>query len=525
MKKVFPVLSIILIVSSLFLLSSCTPEDNYSKPVLGSTEIGIITEATANCTSMITSDGGYNITERGVCWSTTQNPTIEDNKTSDAYGTGEYTSTITNLSPSTTYYVRAYATNKVGTAYGIQATFTTNSCILTTYVTSSIMAKSAILGGVVLSNGDSLSITERGICWSTSINPTVDLETKSVDSSKADSFLCTMTNLLSNTVYYARIYATNSGGAIYGNEISFKTQNGVVNLTTTAATSIKTTSAIIGGNITDDGGASVTERGICWSLSPNPTITLSTKSIAASGLGSFTCSLSGLESGTTYFARSYATNSVGTSYGNEIIFTTIASRGTVTDIDGNIYHYVTIGTQAWMVENLKVTKYRDGTSISNVTDATQWSGLTTGAYCDYNNSASNSTTKGCLYNWYAVSNSLNIAPTGWHVPTDAEWTTLTTYLGGESVAGGKLKETGTTQWTSPNTAATNESGFSALPGGYRKSTNGTFNSIGNFGFWWSASELMTTGASYRRMDYSGGSVGKGASSRTAGYSVRCLRDL
>ena len=143
------------------------------------------------------------------------------------------------------------------------------------------------------------------------------------------------------------------------------------------------------------------------------------------------------------------------------------NAATVTDIDGNVYHTVTIGTQTWMVENLKTTRYRNGEAIPNITDNASWAALITCAYCDYNNIPSNSITYGKLYNWYAVNDSRNIAPMGWHVSTDAEWTTLTTFLGGTSIAGGKLKENGTIHWNSPNVGATNETGFSALPGGYR----------------------------------------------------------
>lgn len=198
------------------------------------------------------------------------------------------------------------------------------------------------------------------------------------------------------------------------------------------------------------------------------------------------------------------------------------SATTVTDIDGNLYHSVTIGTQVWMVENLKVTKYNDGTSIPNVTDATEWSELTTGALCDYENTPTNSATYGKLYNWYAV-NTGKLCPTGWHVPTDAEWTTLTTYLGGLSVAGGKLKETGTTHWSSPNTGATNEAGFTALPGGSRTG-NGPFNWIGSYGYWWSASESSATNATDRSMLFSASYVDFHYFNKRLGLSVRCVRD-
>jgi uncharacterized protein (TIGR02145 family) len=164
---------------------------------------------------------------------------------------------------------------------------------------------------------------------------------------------------------------------------------------------------------------------------------------------------------------------------------------------------VTIGTQTWMKKNLNVSKYRDGTPIPQVTDPTQWENLTTGAWCYYENKTANGTIYGKLYNWYAVAGIYNgaslankslrkkLAPTGWHVPSDAEWTTLTTFLGGEEVAGGKMKSI--TPWESPNSWATNESGFTGLPGGCR-GYDGTFGTIGNFGIWWSSSEFNTTSA-------------------------------
>jgi uncharacterized protein (TIGR02145 family) len=199
-----------------------------------------------------------------------------------------------------------------------------------------------------------------------------------------------------------------------------------------------------------------------------------------------------------------------------------ASEG-IFDGSGNEYTFVTIGTQDWLIENLKTTKYNDGTIIPLVEGATEWEALATPGYCWYNNNkATYGDTYGALYNWHAV-NTGNLCPTGWHVPSDAEWTTLTTYLGGESSAGDKLKETGTTHWTSPNTGATNETGFTALPGGYRY-YDGTFNSIGSFGFWWSASEGTTNYAWSRYMYYNNSTVDKSNANEKYGYSVRCLRD-
>ena len=196
---------------------------------------------------------------------------------------------------------------------------------------------------------------------------------------------------------------------------------------------------------------------------------------------------------------------------------------TVTDIDGNVYHTVTIGTQVWLVENLKVTKYRNGDPIPNITDNTSWYNLTTGAYCNFANDTSYTNTYGVLYNWYAVNDNRKIAPTGWHVPTDAEWKTLATYLGGENVAGGKLKETGTTHWNSPNTEATNETGFTALPGGCRY-YHGSWGYVGDYGFWWSTTERDASSIWRWSMYYHGGILRRDIDTKDLGFSVRCVRD-
>jgi uncharacterized protein (TIGR02145 family) len=199
------------------------------------------------------------------------------------------------------------------------------------------------------------------------------------------------------------------------------------------------------------------------------------------------------------------------------------SAGTVTDVDGNVYHTVKIGSQTWMVENLKTTRYNDGTSIMLVTDNNEWSKLgTNAAYCWYeNDSASYIDSYGALYNWTAA-NSDKLAPGGWHVATDADWTTLTNYLGGEREAGGKLKVKGTGDWLSPNTGATNEVGFAALPSGYR-STDGTFTDNGISGDWWSASEVNDINAWFRGVGYNLAGVSRVGLNKVLGLSVRCVK--
>ena len=198
--------------------------------------------------------------------------------------------------------------------------------------------------------------------------------------------------------------------------------------------------------------------------------------------------------------------------------------GIVTDIDGNEYGTVLIGNQVWMSENLKVTKYKDGTAIPTGHSNSDWSNLSSGAYAVYDDDDVNTDTYGFLYNWYAVDDSRIIAPDGWHVPTDDEWTTLTDYLGGTSVSGGKMKETGTEHWSSPNTDATNESGFTALPGGYRY-FNGNYIHQGYSGYFWSSTEYNGRGSAwYRLLYYDGSDVSRSNYYKLCGFSLRCVRD-
>jgi uncharacterized protein (TIGR02145 family) len=202
----------------------------------------------------------------------------------------------------------------------------------------------------------------------------------------------------------------------------------------------------------------------------------------------------------------------------------------VKDIDNNKYDIITIGTQTWMAENLKTTSYNDGTVIPLVTDGATWGTASTNtspAYCWYNNESTNLITYGALYNWYAIdtlsNGNKNVCPTGWHVPTDGEWTTLTDALGTETVAGGKMKEAGLAHWASPNTGATNESGFAGLPGGDRFKY-GAFYDIGSVGIWWSSTEFDTSIAWYRDLSSSNGLVSRYGDGKGSGFSVRCLRD-
>lgn len=208
------------------------------------------------------------------------------------------------------------------------------------------------------------------------------------------------------------------------------------------------------------------------------------------------------------------------------IFNPGLTYGTMTDQDGNIYKTITIGTQTWMAENLRAKTYNDGTEIKNITGKYDWPNLTSGGYCNFNNTTNNDTiaTYGMLYNWNAVGSG-KLAPKGWHVSTDAEWTTLTDYLGGESVAGSKLKETGIIHWASQNSVATNETGFTALPGGWRYE-DGIFHYMGDYSGFWCANEheIYTTLSWYRLMHKDGINVFRDFMPKKNGYSVRCVKD-
>ncbi len=283
------------------------------------------------------------------------------------------------------------------------------------------------------------------------------------------------------------------------------------------------TSAISGGSISNDGDGVITERGVCYSTTHYPTI-VNTRTVTTETTAAFICNLQGLTPNTLYFLRAYATNGVGTGYGNEVSFRTIPYGSyKVFDIDSNVYNTVTIGTQVWLLENLKTTRYRNGSVIPNITGDTEWANKTTGAYCWNYNDIANKTTYGLLYNHYAVTDSRNLCPAGWHVPTFAEWMTLEDYLGGSSVAGGKLKAT--TLWQSPNTGADNSSGFTALPGGGRNH-DGSFSAVTINAYWWSSTVLESASFAWSFGMYFGrSSVDNSGDNRKYGYSVRCIRDF
>ena len=291
-------------------------------------------------------------------------------------------------------------------------------------------------------------------------------------------------------------------------------------VSTTPVTFITSTSISTGGYILNDGGALISDRGVCWGKSENPT-TAENLVHDSTGLLVFSNVIKGLSLNTTYYFRAFAINITGIGYGDQKSITTDPTI--VSDIDGNAYKVIRIGSQIWMAENLKVTHYRNSNLIPNVMNNDSWGNLTTGARCYHNNdSLTYCKTYGALYNWYAV-NTNNLCPSGWHVPSKDELFTLVNYLG--NVAGGKLKESGTSHWNSPNEGATNETGFTALPGGDRYYTDkpGVFGDIGSNGFWWSTTLFYDT-PWYLYLNYGLFGTMITTADKTYGYSIRCLRD-
>ena len=528
-------------------------EQQIELPVLNTAPASSISSASAVSGGTVVSSR-YAVAERGVCWNTIGNPTVSDDHSIDGSGIGDFVSSLSSLIPATTYYVRAYATNDAGTGYGQAIVFTTLGVpAMTTNYADNINGTVATVHCSVISDNGA-NITEYGVCWNTTGAPTVSDQMQTAVLGLSD-YEVNLTSLTPAVTYYVRAYAVNSEGIGYGNIITFNTANDVPYVTTSSVSSIDDTSVGCGGDVTADNGSPIIARGVCWSTSPNPTIA-DNHTVDGTGTGSFTSVLTGLSVGVTYYVRAYATNSTGTGYGEQKNFlsTWLCGVSPITDIDGNTYNTVQIGTQCWMKENLRTTKYADNTPITY--GGTNSSG--TDALWYYpNGSSSNKSFYGLLYNWPAVmhgatSSSANpsgvqgICPTGWHVPSDAEWTQMADYVGSQSayVCGGNSSYIAfaladTVSWSScicssvspcqinGNSNNNNATGFSARAAGYYGYYDDSyFQGFSEGTRFWTTSDSNVIGRKwYRELWHCSETLGRGRAMLLAiGCSVRCVKD-
>ncbi len=601
---------------------ACEKKETAELPSVVTASVDGITANTAKIGGKVTDNGGADITERGVYWGTSVNPDTSGTKLQLGNGMGTFYDTLRSLTSGMKYYVKAYATNEAGTAFGDQTFFTTQVSlpIVTTTAVSEITPTSAKVGGAVTDDGGH-EVTARGLFWGTTENAIVN-GTKLVLGNGKGEFSQTLSNLSKGVTYYVRSFATNSKGTAYGDEISFSTVPELPSIFTSIPTYITGYTATVGGSVGSDGGAPVTERGIYWGLTPE-TQTSGAKVIVGSGLGSFDKKIESLTAGTIYYVKAYGINAAGTAYGEEKTFTTLGEiptaatlsvsditsggatlngvvnskelstvvtfeygtttsygasvtakespgsgnadstfsaeisgltpntlyhfrvkavndlgtvygadstfktvitgiSGSVIDADGNTYATIGIGYQQWMTENLKTTKYSDGTTIPLVKKDSLWALLNSPGYCWDTTITNYKNDYGLLYNWYVVSSD-KLCPIGWRVPTDGDLKTLVNYLGGAGEAGGSLKEVGISLWRTPNTGATNKVGFKARPGGVRN-PDGVYDFTNVEGHWWSSTEFSSQNASNIYILYLYSNTFEGYTNKRNGLSVRCVKE-
>jgi uncharacterized protein (TIGR02145 family) len=519
-RLIFPhfLLLVELICGSIF--SPSCKKDEGSDVVLISSIYAGVNEICLDCVS--DKGSGY-----GACCSTKHMPTVDDNVTwyHGRIGLYDYFASwapcLIGLTPNTTYYIRAFVKKSGEIVYSNehQVRTTIGSPFLTTVDVTSITSFTAICGGNISSDGGS-NVIDRGVCWSINSEPDLN-DSHSHDGSGIGLYSSSLIGLIGNKKYYVRAYATNSIGTSYGQEISFTSGPLVPTIEiTTNPYPTSTTTAICGGKILHDNGSLVINRGVCWSISPNPTINDETTS-NGTDIGSFTSNMTNLTANTEYYVRAYATNSAGTAYGDQKRLKTYS--GIVTDIEGNIYYTITIGSQIWMAENLKTVKYNNNTELTNIKDNSSWALLSTPAYCWFDNDITkNKSLYGALYNWYAVNTGL-LCPTGWRVPGKNDFETLINFLGGQAVAGGKMKAT--IIWL--GNYSNNSSGFSALPGGHRNE-EGMFPvlDLETKGFWWTSDKYEND--EQKALQYNlyvlDSDVYTGANKKSEGMSVRCIKN-
>ena len=531
-------------------------EGYHTPPTVMTTGVADVAHTTATLNGSVVYIGGAPVAAKGFCYDTVMHPTVANNMVNCGSGSGSFSTNLMNLKSSTTYFVRAYATNMWGTNYGEELSFTT----LVEYLpsveilpASDISYTSFVCSGDVTDSG-TYAVSARGFCWSTEPNPVMTGEHLHLGSG-AGTFSATLADMQPETTFYVRAYAVNAVGVSYSTPITVTTLTPTIPTVTTDNVSTYNRCT---GTVVDDGHAPVTQRGFVYDTLTNPTLSNGVVIAEGNGLGEFSELLTGLSIGKLYFVRAFATNARGTGYGNQLYFIAESDSLTVTDYDGNVYNTVTIGTQIWMKENLKTTHYSDGWPIE--------CGLSIYssdvAYYYYpGGNVSNVEMYGLLYNWAAVMNGSSfsesnpsgvqgICPTGWHVPSDAEWHQLGDYVNSHSIyaCGGSSSQTAkaladSIGWFSGylynasgccpcvEPSLNNATGFSARQAGSTTTTGVASNDFSGWGgamFWSTTKSNSGDDPSFASIPYPNSAVfnwssGYG-SDKSRGFSVRCVRD-
>ena len=511
----------------------------YVPPVVTTNAVTSIAASTATAGGAITSNGST-ITSRGVCYTSSGAiPTVDDSKTTEAGTTGSFASALSGLADAKFYYLRAYATVGSSTTYGNLVSFTTQSVAVATTAISSVTNATASSGGSV-SNDGGVTILARGVCYNTASAPTIN-NTKTSDAATS-IYTSALSGLTAATMYYARAYVTTNGGTVYGSEVTFTTLS-TPSLATAAVTNIATTNATSGGTINNDTGWTISSRGVCYSMTSAPTIINSKTTDSATN--PYTSSLNGLSANTLYYVRAYATTNGGsTFYGNQVTFTTPNVTNQVGGnaiCDGSRTTVVvelpnSVNNKIWMDRNIGASQaatspsdflaygclYQWGRGNDGHASMT-WAGINGGTPVNTtSNTQSSSDTPGNLFIigfsdwrnpqkdglWQAVSQVNNPCNAGYRVPTDAE---ITSEFGSYGI---------TNSTTAFSNGPTGGNGLKFVMAGLRASTNGSVNSGGTGGFYWSST---VTGASAFYRYISGSSTYSSTTGRGWGHSVRCIK--
>ena len=511
-------------------------------PIISTTPISDITAISATGGGSISDDGGATIINRGVCWSTDITPKTSDSKTSDGAGAGTFSSNLTGLNGGTTYYVRAYATNSIGTGYGMAMSFKTLGLVptATTESVTNKTASSATLNGKINAHYLQTQVSfEYGT--TNSYGKNILSNQSPVTGNTTTDVSANVTDLTLATTYHFRVMSTNSLGTSYGNDMVFTTLGDKPVATSQAANNIQGNTATLNGIVNPN--YSITTANFEYGNTTNYGYVIQAiqSPINGSSEVNVSANISGLTTNTLYHFRLKAENSLGITYSPDLTFKTLMTGqiGNVTDNEGNTYRTIGIGSQVWMADNLKVTKYNNGDIIGTTTPANlNISGENNPKYqWSYNGNESNVDLYGRLYTWYAVTDTRGVCPTGWHIPSNSDFTVLETYLinygygfGGSGNDIGKTLAA-TSNWNSCPIIGTpgydpllnNNSGFQGLPTGTRWS-NGTFVDMGNGGFCLSSTSSSTDWAPARYLNCCSELFANGDVPKNFGHFVRCVKD-